>query len=127
MNILLSGIVHQEPRRATKRSVLTDGSGIPLGVVVAPANCHDSPLLRPTLEELHRLRCDPLEQITVHLDAGYDSAKTRDLLTELGCDAVISAKGSRYKRAAAGRSSGPTPGTTAASASSWSAPKSADE
>jgi hypothetical protein len=29
----------------------------------------------------------------VHLDAGYDSAKTRDLLEELGCDAVISIKG----------------------------------
>jgi hypothetical protein len=30
---------------------------------------------------------------TVHLDAGYDSAKTRDLLDELGCDGVISQKG----------------------------------
>jgi hypothetical protein len=26
------------------------------------------------------------DTITVHLDAGYDSAATRDLLTELGCD-----------------------------------------
>ena len=31
--------------------------------------------------------------ITVHLDAGYDSSKTRDLLTEFGCEAVISKKG----------------------------------
>jgi hypothetical protein len=30
--------------------------------------------------------------MSVHLDTGYDSAKTRDLLTELGCDAVVSAK-----------------------------------
>jgi transposase len=81
-------------KQGTKRSVLTDSTGIPLGVVVAPANCHDSPLLRPTLEELDRFGFDLPEQITVHLDAGYDSAKTRDLLTELGCDAVISAKGS---------------------------------
>jgi hypothetical protein len=29
----------------------------------------------------------------VHLDAGYDSAKTRELLTGLGCDFVISTKG----------------------------------
>ena len=29
----------------------------------------------------------------VHLDAGYDSTKTRDLLAELGCQAVISQKG----------------------------------
>jgi hypothetical protein len=32
-------------------------------------------------------------QITVHLDAGYDSSKTRTLLTELGCEGVISTKG----------------------------------
>ncbi len=29
----------------------------------------------------------------MHLDAGYDSHATRDLLTELGCVAVISKKG----------------------------------
>lgn len=81
----------------TKRSVLTDGSGIPLGCVTAPANRHDSPLLRPTLEKLARfdqgLGASLPEQITVHLDAGYDSAKTRELLTELGCQGVISQKG----------------------------------
>ena len=41
-------------KQGTKRSVLVDGSGIPLGCVAAPANCHDSPLLRPTLERLGR-------------------------------------------------------------------------
>jgi len=91
-------------KQGTKRSVLVDGSGIPLGCVVAPANQHDSPLLRPTLERLARF--DLLDQrrdggfgvglpqdITVHLDAGYDSGKTRDLISELGCRAVISTKG----------------------------------
>ena len=29
----------------------------------------------------------------MHLDAGYDSTKTRDLLGELGCHGVISRKG----------------------------------
>ena len=29
----------------------------------------------------------------MHLDAGYDSGKTRDLIAELGCQAVISPKG----------------------------------
>jgi transposase len=88
-------------KQGTKRSVLVDGSGLPLGCVAAPANCHDSPLLRPTLERLGRF-ADHLglgigvglpEQITVHLDAGYDSGKTRDLIAELGCQAVISPKG----------------------------------
>lgn len=79
--------------QGTKRSVLTDGNGIPLGCVAAPANRNDSPLLRPTLEKLSRFGSHLPEQITVHLDAGYDSAKTRDLLTELGCDWQISTKG----------------------------------
>jgi transposase len=84
-------------KQGTKRSLLTDGAGIPLGCVVAPANRNDSPLLRPTLETLgrfeHRFGVGLPDKITVHLDAGYDSAKTRDLLAELGCDAVISPRG----------------------------------
>src|SRR5512144_969054 len=60
-------------KQGTKRSLLTDGSGIPLGCVVAPANRHDSPLLRPTLERLSRF--------------GFD------LPDEIGCGAVISARG----------------------------------
>jgi transposase len=84
-------------KQGTKRSVLTDAAGIPIGCVVAPANRHDSPLLRPTLERLGRFESrfgvGLPDHITVHLDAGYDSAKTRDLLTELGCAAVISTKG----------------------------------
>lgn len=55
------------------------------------------PFLRPTLEKLARfetlLGVGLPEQITVHLDAGYDSTKTRDLLDELGCTGVISTKG----------------------------------
>lgn len=81
----------------TKRSVLTDAKGIPIGCVVAPANRHDSPLLRPTLECLarfdHGLGVGLPPKITVHLDAGYDSHRTRALLDELGCHGVISVKG----------------------------------
>ena len=84
-------------KQGTKRSVLTDGGGIPLGAVSAPANRHDSVFLRPTLECLGRFESrfgvGLPEQITVHLDAGFDSGKTRDLIDELGCDAKISQKG----------------------------------
>lgn len=80
-------------KQGTKRSLMTDGKGIPLGCIIAPANRHDSPLLRPTLERLSRFAFFLPERITVHLDAGYDSQKTRDLLEELGCDYVISTKG----------------------------------
>lgn len=80
-------------KQGTKRSVLVDRKGIPLGTVIAAANRHDSPLLRPTLETLSRFGFDLPEQITVHLDAGYDSKATRQLLAELGCDGEIATKG----------------------------------
>lgn len=88
-------------KQGTKRSLLVDGAGIPLGCVIAGAHRNDSPLLRPTLEKLARFELHlgygfgiglP-EDITAHLDAGYDSAKTRALLDELGCRGVISKKG----------------------------------
>lgn len=84
-------------KQGTKRSLLTDGNGIPVGCVVATGNRHDSPFLRPTLEQLSRFEtCFGIglpDNITVHLDAGYDSATTRELLDELGCHSVISQKG----------------------------------
>lgn len=80
-------------KQGTKRSLLVDAGGIPLGCVIAPANRHDSPLLRPTLETLQRFGLDLPARMTVHLDAGYDSSKTRDVLDELGCDSVISLRG----------------------------------
>ena len=80
-------------KQGTKRSLLVDGNGIPLGCVVAAANCNDSPLLASTLEKLDRFGFNLPQRITVHLDAGYDSGRTRDLLTTLGCQYVISTRG----------------------------------
>ena len=56
-----------------KRSLLAAGAGIPLGRVLAPASRNDSPLLAPTLDKLRDLGPLP-QQVTVHLDAGYDSS-----------------------------------------------------
>ncbi|MET7420891.1 IS5 family transposase [Dactylosporangium sp. NPDC005555] len=77
-----------------KRSTGVDGYGIPLGIVSATANRHDAPLLRDTFEACSsQLRhCWP-EQITAHLDRGYDSKRSRDLLNELGFNADIARKG----------------------------------
>jgi IS5 family transposase len=60
-----------------KRSLLVEGKGIPPGRVPARANRHDSPLLAPTLDKLDDIGPLPAD-ITVHLDAGHDSQKTRD-------------------------------------------------
>jgi transposase len=75
-----------------KRSTLTDAGGLPLGVVSAPANRHDSPLLAPTLDVLKHLEPLP-ERTCVHLDAGYDSHVTRALLAERGLEGQIARKG----------------------------------
>jgi transposase len=81
-------------KRGLKRSAMTDGYGIPLGRVLAPANRHDSPLLAATLDRLDHLRPLPAH-ITVHLDAGYDSDKTRALLAERGLHGRIARKGQK--------------------------------
>ena len=81
-------------KRGMKRSAMTDGYGIPLGRVMAGANCHDSPLLAPTLDLLNDLGPLP-DDITVHLDAGYDSAKTHAVLDERGLRGQIAHKGEK--------------------------------
>jgi transposase len=81
-------------KQGLKRSGMTDGYGIPLGRVLAGANRHDSPLLAPTLDRLNDLGPLP-DDITVHLDAGYDSDKTRALLNERGLHGRIAHKGEK--------------------------------
>jgi transposase len=79
-------------KQGLKRSVVTDGVGIPLHVVAAGANRHDAPLLEPTLAGLEKLDRLP-DDLTVHLDRGYDGCPTRALLDTLGFDGSIARKG----------------------------------
>jgi hypothetical protein len=79
-------------KQGLKRSLVTDGGGIPLHVVAAGANRHDAPLLGPTLAGLDKLDRLP-DELTVHLDRGYDGGPTRALLDALGFDGAIARKG----------------------------------
>jgi hypothetical protein len=79
-------------KQGLKRSVLVDGTGVPLHVVAAGANRHDSPLLEATLAGLDPWGPAPAGA-TVHLDGGYDSGVTRALLDHLGLDGEIARKG----------------------------------
>jgi transposase len=81
-------------KQGMKRSLMVEGYGIPLGRVLGPANRHDSPLLAPTLDKLDDLGPLP-DDITVHLDAGYDSQKTRDELAGRGMAGEIARKGDK--------------------------------
>ena len=76
-----------------KRSVVVDAQGIPLGVVSAPANRHDSPLLGETLDSVEEILGALPEPARVHLDRGYDSDLTRKRLAQRDLIGVISEKG----------------------------------
>jgi len=80
-------------KRGTKRSVAVDADGIPLAVVPAPANRHDSPLLGRTLDGVLEMVGGLPDEASVHLDRGYDSNVTRRLLEDRGLVGVISEKG----------------------------------
>ncbi|MFD7618440.1 IS5 family transposase [Streptomyces sp. NPDC059802] len=80
-------------KQGLKRSVATDARGVPLGLVAAGANRHDSPLLGPTLHAAMD-QVGPLpDDVNVNLDRGYDSSTTRALLQELGFTGEIARKG----------------------------------
>jgi transposase len=79
-------------KQGLKRSLVTDSVGIPLHIVAAGANRHDAPLLGPTLAGLDKLDRLP-DEVTVHLDRGYDGRPTRALLDALGFEGAIARKG----------------------------------
>ena len=59
-------------KRGIKRSMAVDACGIPLAIVIAPANRHDSPLLADTLDTIQRLGELP-DRASVRLNRAYDS------------------------------------------------------
>ena len=96
-----------------KRSVASDGYGIPLGIASAGASRHDSPLLAPALQAAGRQLDGILpEDRTCHLDRGYDSTVTRQLLVSWASTARSPARACPRpsRQAPAGSWSEPTPG-----------------
>ena len=76
-----------------KRSATTDARGVPLGIVSAGANRHDSPLLKPTIDNVKQ-QVGPLpEKPVMHLDSGYDGKPSRDVLAEHDMIGEIAKKG----------------------------------
>ena len=75
-----------------KRSQLSDGAGVPMATVSAPANTRDDALLGQTLDALKGVQPLPAE-VRVHLDAGYDYRPCRAALAERGLLGEIAARG----------------------------------
>jgi transposase len=78
-----------------KRSLLTDGRGVPIGLAVDGAKRNDCKLTRETIESLAVERPDvtPDAPQGMCLDKGYDDDEVRDLLDEFGCTAHSRARG----------------------------------
>jgi putative transposase len=79
----------------TKRSVLTDGGGVPIGLAVAGANRNDFKMAAETITSIPVERPAPtLEQPQgLCLDKGYDYDEVRALLAEFGFTAHIRGRG----------------------------------
>ena len=73
-------------KRGVKRSVLTDGRGVPLGAAIGGANRNDHKLMRPTLEAIPVRRPKPTRRRPQHLclDKGFDYDEPRALAEEFG-------------------------------------------
>jgi putative transposase len=78
-------------KRGVKRSVLTDGHGVPLGIAVDGANRPDMKMVEATLESIPIEQPVPTPDSPQHLclDAGYDYDAVRDTIEEWGYTAHI--------------------------------------
>jgi putative transposase len=86
-------------KTGTKRSVLTDGGGVPIGLAVEGANRNDFKMTRETIESIPVKRPQPTPDTPqgMCLDKGYDYEEVRALLVEFGFTAHIRARGEEAK------------------------------
>jgi putative transposase len=82
-----------------KRSILTEGHGVPIGLAIEGANRHDMKLLRPTIEAIAVERPVPRAEQPqgMCLDKGYDYDEVRATLVEFSFTAHIRARGEEAK------------------------------
>jgi putative transposase len=84
-------------KSGVNRSLLTDGEGIPIALVVDKANCNDMLLAEPTLNAFVIPRPDPtLTEQHLCLDKGYDYPDVDKLLDRLHFVPHIRRKGIDY-------------------------------
>ena len=78
-----------------KRSLLTEGHGVPISLSIEGANRHDMKLVRTTIECIVVERPEPTEEQPqgMCLDKGYDYDEVRDILREFGFTAHIRPRG----------------------------------
>ena len=82
-------------KSGTKRSLLTEARGIPIGLAVAGANRHDMKLVEATLASIPIARPEPTldDPQNLCLDKGYDYVAVRETVAAYGYTAHIRARG----------------------------------
>jgi putative transposase len=82
-------------KSGTKRSILVDGSGIPIGLAVDGANRHDIKLAEQTLENIVIQRPKPTKRRPQNMcmDKAYDFPEIDELVAEWGYTAHIARRG----------------------------------
>jgi transposase len=82
-------------KSGTKRSLLTDGGGVPIGLAVAGANRHDCKLVTETLRSIPIARPEPSPEQPqgLCLDKAYDYNEVRAIVQEFGFTAHIRTRG----------------------------------
>ena len=73
-------------KKGTKKSVVVDGDGGPLGVAIAGANVPDCKMLRETIEAIVVERPEPTADEPRHLclDKGFDNPSGREAASDAG-------------------------------------------
>jgi putative transposase len=82
-------------KSGTKRSLLVEAGGVPIGLSVAGANRNDFKLLEATLQSLPIVKPAPTKARPQHvcLDKGYDFEEVRAILQAYGFVAHIRSRG----------------------------------
>ena len=94
-------------KSGTKRSLLVEGQGIPIGITIDGANRHDMKMTRATLQSMviHRPLPSSSSSITtttielqqhICLDKGYDYPEVYELLEEYGYTIHVCKRGEDY-------------------------------
>jgi transposase len=86
-------------KSGVKRSLLTEGHGVPIGLEVEGANRHDMKLVRATVESLIVARPEPAtdQPQGMCLDAGYDYDEVYATLKAFGFTAHVRPRGEEAK------------------------------
>lgn len=82
-------------KSGVKRSLLTEGHGVPIGLTIEGANRHDMKLVRSTIENIIVEREEPTEERPqgMCLDKGYDYDEVYAILLEFGFTAHVRSRG----------------------------------